>query len=98
MSLPLQPEKTVLPTTEAAPILRRTTASFKAQNALPARPGSSLSPTSSCSSNVLYAIIALLGDLDDSALHIVKAEVTDCEPFRPKLAMPQVYIMTGLSY
>ena len=78
MPLPLQPAvRTVLPTTEAAPVLRRSSASFKASNALPTRPGSSPGPTSGRSSNVLYAIIALLGDLDDSALHIVKAEVID---------------------
>lgn len=91
--MPLQPAvRTVCPTTEAVPTLRRSSASFKAANALPTRPGSSLAPTSGCSSNVLYAIIALLGDLDDSALHIVKAEVTDCELFWTKVTMLQVYI------
>ncbi|DBB16550.1 TPA: hypothetical protein ACH3X3_014812 [Trebouxia sp. C0006] len=65
---------TPLPTAKPALVLQRQSVSFNARNGLPARPHSNLAPASGCSSNVLYAVIALLGDLDKSSLHIVKAE------------------------
>lgn len=84
----LQPQDagcTPLPVQSAAPtpllaakpalVLQRQAVSFNARNGLPARPHSNPAPASGCSSNVLYAVIALLGDLDESSLHIVKAEV-----------------------
>ena len=66
---------TPLPTAKPALVLQRQSVSFTAGNGLPARPHSNLAPASGCTSNVLYAVIALLGDLDESSLHIVKAEV-----------------------
>jgi len=66
---------TALPAAKPALVLQRQSVSFNARNGLPARPHSNLAPASGCSSNVLYAVIALLGDLDESSLHIVKAEV-----------------------
>ena len=50
--------------------------SFKAQENIGAR----CTPTSngSSSSNVLYAVIALLGDLDERSLRLVRAEASTC--------------------
>ncbi|DBA82055.1 TPA: hypothetical protein ACH3X1_007748 [Trebouxia sp. C0004] len=67
---------TALPTAKPALVLQRQSVSFNnARNGLPVRPHSNLASASGCSANVLYAVIALLGDLDESSLHIVKAEV-----------------------
>ncbi len=70
---------TPLPTAKPALVLQRQSVSFNARNGLPARPHSNLAPASGCSSNVLYAVIALLGDLDESSLYIVKAEVNSVD-------------------
>ncbi len=67
---------TALPTAKPALVLQRQSLSFNARNGLPARPHSNLAPASA---NVLYAVIALLGDLDESSLHIVKAEVNSVD-------------------
>ncbi|DBA76855.1 TPA: hypothetical protein ACH3X2_008869 [Trebouxia sp. C0005] len=83
---------TALPTAKPALVLQRPSVSFNAGNGLPARPHSNLAAASGCSSNVLYAVIALLGDLDESSLHIVKAEARLIERYLQVLAIEEVRV------
>ena len=53
-----------------------------------------MSNNAGSTSNVLYAVMALLGELDDSALHIVKAEVIVLTPTQQSThIMPQLMQM-----
>ena len=74
--LPAAPSPIPAPSCEPSGRLLSSRPNLKAQDNMSARPRAAFAANGTSSSNVLYAVIALLEDLDATSLQIVHAEAS----------------------